>query len=61
MKQPRRKRLEPERHDDAYLQEYFEICKRIYEQMERDGTWPWTSDSTDRDDMVDSEGNDDDL
>jgi hypothetical protein len=49
------------RHGDAYLQEYFEICKRIYEQMERDGTWPWTADSTNREDMVDSEGHNDDL
>lgn len=43
------------RHDDAYLQEYLEICKRIYEQMQRDGTWPWATDSTNPEDMVDSE------
>ena len=49
------------RHDDAYLQEYFEICKRIYEQMERDGTWPWTTDSTNSEDVVDSESNNDDI
>ena len=49
------------RHDDAYLQEYFEICKRIYEQMERDGTWPWAADSTNPEDMVDSEANYDDV
>jgi|GEM_PF-2283257 len=49
------------RHDDAYLQEYFEICKRIYEQMEHDGTWPWASDSTNPEDMVDSESNNNDV
>jgi len=47
-----------ERHDDAYLQEYFEICKRIYLQMRRDGTWPWESDSPNSEDMIDSENND---
>lgn len=47
----------PERHDDEFLEEYFEICKRIYEKMEREGTWPWTSDSPDPADMVDSEHN----
>lgn len=50
-----------ERHDDAYLQEYFEICKRVYEQMERDGTWPWTIDSPNTEDMVDSESDKNDL
>lgn len=42
------------RHDDAFLQEYFQICKRIYEKMEREGTWPWTSDSQEFGDVVDS-------
>jgi hypothetical protein len=50
-----------EQHDDAFLQEYFEICKSIYEQMERDGTWPWPSDSPNSEDMVDSGDHDDDL
>jgi hypothetical protein len=49
------------RHDDAYLQEYFEICKRIYEQMERDGTWPWATDSRNPEDVIDSESNNDGL
>ena len=44
-------------HDDDFLEEYFQICKRVYEQMERDGTWPWADDSTLSEDMVDSEHN----
>ncbi len=41
-------------HDRDYLDEYFLICKRIYEQMERDGTWPWPEDSLNSEDMIDS-------
>ena len=40
------------------LERYLALCKRIYERMERDGTWPW-SDSTDRGDLLDSERLDD--
>ena len=43
-------------HERDYLEEYFQLCKRIYEQKLRDGTWPWTSDSTNPEDMLDSEG-----
>lgn len=38
------------------LQEYIELCKLIYERMERDGTWPW-EDSTNQVDMVESKDN----
>ncbi len=44
-------------HDKEYLEEYFQICKRLYEQMERDGTWPWGPDSLNSEDVVDSEDN----
>jgi hypothetical protein len=37
------------------LEAFFELCQRIYERMEREGTWPWTADSTNPEDMVDSE------
>ncbi len=37
-----------------HLEEYFQLCKRIYEQMERDGTWPWTTDLTNSEDVIDS-------
>ena len=33
---------------DPRLERYLELCQRIYERMERDGTWPWkhNADST---------------
>jgi hypothetical protein len=43
------------------LEAFFELCKRIYERMEREGTWPWTTDSTNPEDMVDSESNQNDV
>ncbi len=46
------------------LERYLALCKRIYERMEREGTWPWPDDpdqpeldSTDSDDVVDSGDN----
>jgi len=47
--------------DRDHLEEYFQLCKRIYEQMERDGTWPWKSDSTISDDVIDSDDKSNDL
>ena len=43
------------------LEAFFELCKRIYDRMEREGTWPWTADSTNPEDMVDSESNQNDV
>ena len=43
------------------LEAFFELCKRIYERMEREGTWPWTADSTNPEDMVDSESTQNDV
>ncbi len=43
------------------LEAFFELCKRIYERMEREGTWPWTADSTNPEDMVDSKSNQNDV
>jgi hypothetical protein len=37
------------------LEAYFELCKRIYERHQREGTWPWTGDSTDTGDVIDSD------
>lgn len=39
------------------LERYLALCKRIYEDMERDGTWPWKSDSTLSEDLVESDDN----
>lgn len=41
----------------GYLEEYLLLCRRIYERHVREGTWPWPEDSTDFEDMVDSESN----
>jgi hypothetical protein len=35
--------------------QYLAICKRIYERMEREGSWPWAEDSTLSEDLVESE------
>lgn len=43
------------------IEAYFELCKRIFERMERDGTWPWTADSTNPEDVIDSESSHDGL
>ena len=39
------------------LEAFFELCKRIYERMEREGTWPWSVDSTNPEDVIDSANN----
>lgn len=44
------------------LLRYLALCKRVYERMERDGTWPWpdwdtASHSTKSQDMVESKDN----
>jgi hypothetical protein len=44
-----------------HLEEYLAICQAVYEQMKRDGTWPWAADSTNPEDMVDSESNQNNL
>lgn len=38
------------------LERYLALCRRIYERMERDGSWPW-ADSPNSEDLIDSEGN----
>jgi len=40
----------------THLDEYLALCKRIYERMERDGSWPW-KDSTLSEDLVESDDN----
>ena len=47
-------------HDD-HLNEHLELCKRVYERMRRDNTWPWTdvADSTESEDLVESDRNPD--
>ena len=44
-----------------HLEEFLMICKDVWEQMLRDGTWPWETDSTNPQDMVDSDRNSEKL
>ena len=44
-----------------HLEEYLAICQAVYEQMKRDGTWPWAADSTNPEDVIDSESNQNNL
>jgi len=43
-------------HIPEELERYLALCERIYERMERTGTWPW-SDSPDFEDVVESDDN----
>lgn len=40
-------------NDDEFLDAYLELCKSIYERMEREGSWPW-SDSQNSENLVES-------
>ena len=40
-----------------HLDEYLAICRRIYERMVIEGTWPWLADSPNPEDMLDSDSN----
>ena len=46
--------------NDERLERYLELCRRIYERMRRDGTWPW-ADSQESGGVVESEDNPNDL
>ena len=30
---------------DDHIEQLFRLCVRMYERMERDGTWPWAVDA----------------
>ena len=42
---------------EEHLRRHLELCKRIYERMKRDGTWPWAdeSDSSNSDGVIEFE------
>lgn len=46
---------------DPRLERYLELCQRIYERMEHEGSWPWKddaiphADSTDTESLIDSD------
>ena len=46
--------------NDEHLQRHLELCKRVYERMKREGSWPW-SDSPKSEDLVDSDDTKTDL
>jgi len=46
--------------DDDHIRRHLEICQRVYERLVADGKWPFR-DSTDPDDLVESELDNNDL
>lgn len=42
------------------LERHLDLCKRVFEEMMRDGSWPWR-DSQNSEDLVESEDNHDDV
>ena len=46
--------------NDDFLDAYLEICKSIYERMEREGSWPW-SDSHNFENLLESKEDEQEL
>ncbi|WP_299829297.1 hypothetical protein [uncultured Roseobacter sp.] len=40
--------------EDEHLERHLDLCKRVYERMKREGTWPW-ADSPKSMDVIESE------
>lgn len=55
-------RMHNKHHNDLppELERYLRLCQRIYERMKLENSWPWR-DSTESEDLVDSEGNPNDI
>lgn len=51
-----------QQHDDLppEVERYLALCKRTYERMVREGTWPW-KDSPKSENLVESEDNPNEL
>ena len=47
--------------DREKLLQYIELCRRIYERMRQDNSWPWAEDSLNGDDVIESEDNPKDI
>jgi len=43
-------------NNDKQLDDFIDLCKRMYERMECDGSWPW-EDSPKSEDLVESKDN----
>ncbi len=46
--------------NDPSLDQFLALCQRVYERMEREGTWSW-ADSQNTDDLVESDSNQNDI
>lgn len=42
---------------DDHLQRHLDLCRRVYQRMLADGSWPWKEeqDSTEPEDVIESE------
>lgn len=43
--------------NDDHIEEFLAICQSIYERRVAEGTWPWSEDSTDAENVIDSDSN----
>ena len=34
--------------DEQRFEQFIELCKRIFERMEREGSWPWPEDEIEK-------------
>jgi len=34
--------------DEERFEQFIELCKRMFERMEREGSWPWPAEDLDR-------------
>ena len=46
--------------NDQHFDQFLALCQRVYERMEREGSWPWL-DSPNPDDLVESDSNQNDI
>lgn len=51
----------PKREHSEQVEEYLELCLRIYEKRVADGTWPWSVDSTNPENVIDSDSQHNDV
>ena len=45
---------------EKQFEQYMDLCRRMFERMERDNSWPWL-DSPESEDVVESEDNQHDV
>jgi len=48
---------------EEHLQRHLELCRRMYLRMSAEGSWPWKeeTDSTEPEDVIESEDTNDDI